>query len=122
MASYAPKTETFSKTKSLEIRVGIAAAIMILGYERMWSRMFGSVGLTVDYAFLHSLKYHDRKKNSKAAVQRTMCGKKRRRDEDYSKNTQKHPAQMNDKNGQNLQGQCRPYIIKEGNENIDKRQ
>ena len=51
--SYAPKSKTFCKTKSLETRVGIAAGVMILGYEKLWVRIFNALQLEMDTALLH---------------------------------------------------------------------
>ena len=39
VASYAPKTKNFNGTISLRTRVGIAAAVMALGYEHFWTRV-----------------------------------------------------------------------------------
>ena len=92
----------------LETRVGIVAVIMILGYEKTWARIFKAVGLTIYSAFLRSLKARNRKKNIKASIQRTIGGKKRKRDGKYLKNTQTHIAQMNDKKRARLTGMVLP--------------
>ena len=94
--SYAPKSKTFCKTKSLETRVGIAAGVMILGYEKLWIRIFDALKLEMDTALLHSLQSRDVKKNRKAATQKTTTGKKRRRDGEYTRNNKRHAAQMHD--------------------------
>ena len=96
VASYAPKTKTFCKTKSLETRVGIAAGIMIVGYEKLWRMIYDELGLEMDNDLIHSLRLRDSKKNRKAAGQKTKSGKRKRREGEYARNKEKHAAQMYD--------------------------
>ena len=63
---YAPKTKTFCRTTSLETRVGIAAAVMALGYEEFWTRVFLELGLDMDDSLASSLRARDQKKGKKS--------------------------------------------------------
>jgi len=80
VASYAPKTKTFCKTKSLETRVSITGGIMIVGYEKLWRMIYDELGLEMDNDLIHSLRLRDSKKNRKAAVQKTKSGKRKRQE------------------------------------------
>ena len=61
--AYAPKTKNFGGTLSLKTQVGIAAAVMLLGYYDFWSRVFHELGLDTNDAFKVSLLAHDKKKS-----------------------------------------------------------
>ena len=62
VSSYAPKTKTHSKTKSLEARVSLAAAIDIAGYEKVWRRIFNVFSLDLDDNLASVLKTMDEEK------------------------------------------------------------
>ena len=48
VSAFAPKEKTFSKTESLDTRVGIAAGIQILGYHDFWVLIFEDYGMRTD--------------------------------------------------------------------------
>ena len=66
VSSYAPKTKTHSKTKSLEARVSLAAAIDIAGYEEAWRRIFHVFSLDLDDNLASVLKTMDEEKRCNA--------------------------------------------------------
>ena len=66
VASNAPKTKNFCGTISLKTRVGISGAVMALGYEEFWSRVFKELKLEMDSVFRSTLHSRDRKKNAKS--------------------------------------------------------
>ena len=67
VASYAPKSKTFSLTNSLHCRVAIAAGVQILGYEDFWSRVFFKFGVDLDENQRISLQNRDMKKKNATA-------------------------------------------------------
>ena len=94
--SYAPKTKTFCRTSSLQTRVGIAAAVMALGYKEFWTSVFAELGIEMDEEFASSLEARDRKKKNKRAVQKSKKGKIKRRKEEMRKYETLHIEQMED--------------------------
>ena len=48
VSSYAPNSKTYSKTNSLDIRVALAAAIEILGYRKVWQKIFSDFGVDLN--------------------------------------------------------------------------
>ena len=62
---YAPKTKTFCRNTSLKTRVCKAVAVQALGYQKFWTRIFDTLGLTIDDSVAASLKTRDRKKIAK---------------------------------------------------------
>ena len=48
VATYAPKSKTYSLTNSLHCRVSIAAGLQIIGYEAFWYCVFHSFGIDFD--------------------------------------------------------------------------
>ena len=75
VASYAPKSKTFSLTNSLHCRVAIAAGVQILGYEDFWSRVFFKFGVDLDENQRISLRNRDMKKRNATARCQTKNGK-----------------------------------------------
>ena len=65
VASYAPKSKTFSLSNSLECRVAIAAGVQICGYTCLWSKIFDSLELSMDDNLRASLDDRDKKKAKK---------------------------------------------------------
>ena len=82
---YAPKTKTFCRTTSLETRVGIAAAVMALGYEEFWTQVFVKLGLEMDDVFSSSLLARDQKKGGKSETQKSKKGRIKRRKNHFQK-------------------------------------
>ena len=74
---YAPKTKNICKTMYLATRVGIVAGVMIMNYAKLWKMIYEELGLKIDLALLKSLRSCDRKKTTKAVVQKITSRKKR---------------------------------------------
>ena len=96
VASYAPKNKSFCRTTSLKTRVGIASAVMVLGYEGFWTRVFEELKVDMDDNFRTTLRRRDTKKRKKSAKQRSKEGKIRRREKYLAAFTQSHKEQMHD--------------------------
>ena len=79
VSAYAPKTKNFGGTLSLKTRVGIAAAVMALGYYQFWSRVYEKLGLDMDDVYKASLLARDKKKYQKRKKQKSTGGKLKRR-------------------------------------------
>ena len=75
VASYAPKNKTYSLTDSLQCRVAIAAGVQILGYEKLWEKIFLALGLTFDDNLRSSLQTKDTHKVKKSQRAITKVGK-----------------------------------------------
>ena len=78
VASYAPKSRTYSLTNSLLCRVSIVAGIQIQGYEVFWSAVFSEFGVDLDSNLRRSLKARDRKRKGRTIKYETIEGKKAR--------------------------------------------
>ena len=78
VASYAPKSKTYSLTDSLKCRIAIAAGIQICGYAALWTKIFRSLGLNMDDNMRASLDDRDKKKMKKRMVCETKGGKVKR--------------------------------------------
>ena len=85
VSSYAPKHKHYSTTKSLEARVGVAAAIQICGYRSLWSDLYGDFNLNFDAGLSTSLGKLDAEKIRKRERAATIEGKKRRDTKKYKK-------------------------------------
>ena len=96
VSAYAPKTKNFGGTLSLKTRVGIAAAVMALGYYQFWSRVYKKLGLDMDDVFKASLLARDKKKSQKKKRQKSTGGKLKRRKTEFSKFSDQHKEQMED--------------------------
>ena len=48
VSAYTPKNKHYSTTKSLEARVGVAAAIQLDGYHQLWKQLYVKFTLTFD--------------------------------------------------------------------------
>ena len=96
VSAYAPKTKNFGGTLSLKTRVGIAAAVMALGYYQFWSRVYKKLGLDMDDVFKASLIARNKKKSRKRKRQKSTGGKLKRRKTDFSKFSDQHKEQMED--------------------------
>ena len=96
VASYAPKTKTYSTTTSLLCRVHIAAAVQILGHAPLWKRIFSRLGLQIDDNLLNILLGKDEVKMRKKVRSQTIEGKTVRSTTKYESLAQGHKAQMND--------------------------
>ena len=78
VASYAPKSRTYSLTNSLLCRVSIVAGIQIQGYEVFWSDVFSEFGVDLDSNLRRSLKARDQKRKGRTIKYETIEGKKAR--------------------------------------------
>ena len=96
VASLAPKTKNFCRTTSLKTRVGIADAIMALGYKEFWKRVFSELNLEMDTIFCSTLRDRDTKKNKKRKRQKSKEGKIKRREKYLANFSQQHKEQMHD--------------------------
>ena len=96
VASFAPKNKNFCGTTSLKTRVGIAGAIMALGYEEFWKRVFSELNLEMDTIFCKTLRDRDTKKNKKRKRQKSKEGKTKRREKYLANYSQQHKEQMHD--------------------------
>ena len=97
VAAYAQELKNFSRTTSLRTWVGIAAgAVMTLGYQIFWTRVFVNINLEMDAEFNSSLSARDRKKGKKRIRQKSKEGKSTRRKTDLEKHGQYHREQMDD--------------------------
>ena len=104
VASNAPKTKNFCGTTSLLTRVGISGAVMALGYEEFWTRVFTELNLEMDSVFRGTLRTRDVKKDAKRVRQRSKQGKIKRREKYYATMAQSHTEQMNDAKTGNTYG------------------
>ena len=48
VSCFAPKGKTFSRTESLDTRVGIAGGIQVLEYEMFWAKIFEGFDMIMD--------------------------------------------------------------------------
>ena len=78
VSAFAPKGKTFSRTESLDTRVGMAGAIQVLGYEVFWDKVFTIFGLILDDNLRLYLRSLQRKKERKREIARSKTGKSRR--------------------------------------------
>ena len=78
VSSYAPKHKHYSTTKSLEARVGVAAAIQIGGYRSLWEDLYGNFDLNFDVGLSDALGKLDAEKIRKRERAATIEGKKGR--------------------------------------------
>ena len=69
VATLAPKTKTFSKSRSLITRVPLCGATQILGYHEVWSRIFGKIYLTLDADLSHHFQQKDVVKSKRQLLQ-----------------------------------------------------
>ena len=96
MSSYVPKTKTYSKTKSLEARVGLATAIEIAGYGEVWLRIFNVFSLDLDDNLASVLRTMDEEKRRKASRAISKEGKLRRNAKRTTKMNSLHKQDMVD--------------------------
>ena len=85
VSCFAPKGKTFSRTESLDARVGIAGGIQVLGYEQFWQEIFEEVNMTLDdnlRAFLRNLQ---KRKDAKNKLARSKAEKSRRSNQRHNK-------------------------------------
>jgi len=93
---YVPKTKSLCGTLSLKTRVGIAAAIMSIGYSTFWTQVFVKIDLETDIIFVSSLIDHDKKKTKKKKKQRSKEEKLTRSKDYFAKVEQNHKEQIHD--------------------------
>ena len=96
VSSYAPKTKTYSKTKSLEARVCLAAAIEIAGYHEVWKRIFEVFALDLDDNLASVLKTMDEQKKRQSELAISKQGKLRRNKNRTAKMNILHKQDMAD--------------------------
>ena len=75
VASFAPKSKTYSKTESLDSRVAIAAGIQILGYEIFWQEIYDEFGLEMDTNLRLFFRKLQQKKDKKPEMSGSNEGK-----------------------------------------------
>ena len=78
VSAFAPKGKTFSRTESLDTRVGVAAGIQVLGYELFWDKVFHAFDLVMDDKLRLFLRQLQKKKDRKRQKASTTAGKYRR--------------------------------------------
>ena len=59
VSAFAPKDRTFCRTMSLETRVGIAAAVQIVGHYQFWNMVLHKFGITMGKSLEKILKKRD---------------------------------------------------------------
>ena len=59
VSAFAPKDRTFCRTMSLETRVGIAAAVQIVGHYQFWNMVLDKFGITMGKSLEKILKKRD---------------------------------------------------------------
>ena len=78
VSSYAPKHKTYSLTKSLEARVGVAASVQIGGYEKFWHHTYKHFDLNFHNPLATALAKMDKDKSNKRKRAATKEGKRKR--------------------------------------------
>ena len=78
IASYAPKTKTYSTTMSLHNRVKMAAAIQIVGEFEYWNKIYGALGMEMSEDTARFNKSQDTSKDrAKRRTEQTDVRRKR---------------------------------------------
>jgi hypothetical protein len=78
IASYAPKTKTYSTTMSLHNRVKMAAAIQIVGEFEYWNKIYGALGMEMSEDTAHFNESQDTSKDrAKRRTEQTDVRRKR---------------------------------------------
>ena len=85
VAAYAPKNKTYGFTDSINARVAIAAAVQIVGYVVLWTKIFQAFGLTLDHNLKTSLARRDKRKHRTRELLKTKEGKSKRSQQRYEK-------------------------------------
>ena len=100
VASYAPKSRTYSTTNSLEARVNIAGATQVIGHKKFWTKIFEEFEVKIDDNLLHVLQCKDKRKLKKKIHDKTKEGKRKQSELKYQSLADNHKKQMIDlKNG-----------------------
>ena len=85
VSAYAPKGKTFCTTDSLKVRVSVAGAIQVKGYEYTWDNIFTRSNLKMNQALQAVLQTMDDRKGRKREVANTKLGKRKRSAAKYEK-------------------------------------
>ena len=83
--AYSQKGKTYSLTTSLDTRVAITAATQVIGYHRLWVRIYDAFAIQLDENLSSHLKSRDKAKRKKSAKQKSIKGKIARSQKKYDK-------------------------------------
>jgi hypothetical protein len=94
VSCFSPKGKTFSRTESLDTRVGIAGGIQVLGYELFWQEIFQEFNMTLDDSLRAFLRNLQKRKDAKNKLARSKAGKSRRSNQRRNKLKDEHRKDM----------------------------
>ena len=105
---FAPKNKTYSGSLSLQIRIGMAVAINILGEDVFFASLYEECGITMSDVTLHGLHVQQTAKENRYSRERTNSARKERMQKTYAKIRAHHDQIKSDKeNGRSYESGVR---------------